>query len=48
MLFLAQDHKSDQMVLEDFIAFMGYKPREFWHFLEKFWNLEPFENVYDP
>lgn len=39
------DHKLDQRSLEDFIAFMGYKPREFWDIVERFWNRELFDKI---
>ena len=44
-LVMEYDHKLDQRAMEDFITFMGYKPREFWDIVEKFWNPELFENV---
>jgi hypothetical protein len=44
-LVMEHDHKLDQRAMEDFITFIGYKPREFWDIVEKFWNRELFENV---
>ena len=39
------DHKLDQRSMDDFINFMGYKPREFWDIVEKFWNSNIFEQT---
>ena len=44
-LVMEHDHKLDQRAMEDFIAFMGYKPRQFWDIVERFWNPELFDNV---
>lgn len=44
-LVMEHDHKLDQRAMDDFIAFMGYKPRQFWDIVERFWNPELFENV---
>lgn len=44
-LVMEYDHKLDQRALEDFITFMGYKPRQFWDIVERFWNIKIFENV---
>ncbi|MDY7080713.1 MAG: N-acetyl sugar amidotransferase [Chloroflexota bacterium] len=44
-LLMEHDHKLDQRAMEDFIAFMGYRPRQFWDIVEQFWNPELFENV---
>jgi N-acetyl sugar amidotransferase len=44
-LVVEHDHKLDQRAMEDFINFMGYKPRQFWDIVERFWNLNLFENI---
>ena len=44
-LVMEHDHKLDQRAMEDFITFMGYKPRQFWDIVEQFWNPELFENI---
>jgi len=44
-LVMEHDHKLDQRAMEDFITFMGYKPRQFWDIVERFWNPELFEDV---
>ena len=44
-LVMEHDHKLDQRAMEDFITFMGYKPRRFWGIVEQFWNPELFENI---
>jgi N-acetyl sugar amidotransferase len=44
-LVMEHDHKLDQRAMEDFITFMGYKPRQFWDIVERFWNPELFETV---
>jgi hypothetical protein len=44
-IVMENDHKLDQRTLEDFIGFMGYKPRQFWDVVERFWNPELFECV---
>ncbi|MFC1911841.1 N-acetyl sugar amidotransferase [Chloroflexota bacterium] len=41
-LVMEYDHKLDQRSLDDFITFMGYKPRQFWDVVEKYWNPEIF------
>jgi len=32
------DHLLDHRAMEDFCSFMGYRPRQFWDIVEKFWN----------
>ncbi|MFC1954518.1 N-acetyl sugar amidotransferase [Chloroflexota bacterium] len=44
-LVMEHDHKLDQKSMEDFISFMGYRPRQFWDIVERFWNLEIFEKI---
>jgi N-acetyl sugar amidotransferase len=44
-LVMEHDHKLDQRAMDDFIAFMGYTPRQFWDIVERFWNQDLFENV---
>jgi len=44
-LVMEYDHRLDQRSLDDFITFMGYKPRQFWDIVEQFWNPGIFENV---
>ena len=44
-LVMEHDHKLDQRAMEDFVTFMGYKPRQFWDIVEQFWNPELFENI---
>ena len=39
------DHKLDQRILDDFLAFTGYSDKEFWDFTEKFWNKDLFEKI---
>lgn len=39
------DHKLDQKILDDWLAFTGYTDKEFWDIVEKFWNREIFEKV---
>jgi N-acetyl sugar amidotransferase len=46
-LVMKYDHRLDKRAMEDFITFMGYKPRQFWEVVEKFWNQEIFEKVDD-
>jgi hypothetical protein len=41
-LIREHDHKLDQKVLDDFLAFTGYSDKEFWSIVEKFWNREIF------
>ena len=44
---MEHDHKLDQRAMEDFITFMGYRPRQFWDIVEQFWNPELFEKGND-
>ena len=44
-LVMEHDHRLDQKAMEDFVTFMGYRPRQFWDIVERFWNPELFENV---
>ena len=44
-LVMNYDHILDQRAMDDFTTFMGYKPRQFWSIVERFWNTEIFENV---
>ena len=37
------DHKLDQKMLDDWLAFTGYTNKEFWDIVEKFWNRDIFE-----
>jgi N-acetyl sugar amidotransferase len=46
-LVMKYDHRLDKRAMEDFMTFMGYKPRQFWEIVEKFWNQEIFEKVDD-
>lgn len=46
-LIMRYDHRLDQRAMDDFITFMGYKPRGFWEIVDKFWNSEIFEKVND-
>ena len=39
------DHKLDQKAMEDFLNFTGYTAREFWDIVDRWYNLEIFENV---
>lgn len=39
------DHKLDQRALDDFLAFTGYTPREFWGIVERFYNRDLFDHV---
>ena len=31
--------------MDDFIEFLGYKPKRFWDIVEKFWNREIFSRI---
>ena len=42
---MEHDHKLDQRAMDDFINFMGYKPRQFWDVVERFWTPELFDKV---
>jgi tRNA(Ile)-lysidine synthase TilS/MesJ len=44
-LVMEHDHKLDQRTMNDLTAFMGYRPRQFWDIVERFWNATLFENV---
>jgi N-acetyl sugar amidotransferase len=44
-LVMEHDHKLDQRAMLDFIGFMGYKPRQFWDIVERFWNPNLFEKI---
>jgi hypothetical protein len=44
-LVTEHDHKLDQRAMEDFISFMGYRPRQFWDIVERFWNPDIFEKI---
>jgi len=44
-LIREHDHKLDQRILDDFMAFTGYSDKEFWDITEKFWNRELFEKI---
>jgi N-acetyl sugar amidotransferase len=44
-LVMDYDYRLDQRAMEDFITFMGYRPRQFWDIVERFWNPELFEKV---
>lgn len=46
-LVMKYDHRLDKKAMEDFVTFMGYRPRQFWEIVEKFWNQEIFEKVDD-
>jgi len=39
------DHKLDQKMLDDWLAFTRYTDKEFWDIVEKFWNRKIFEKV---
>jgi N-acetyl sugar amidotransferase len=39
------DHKLDQIMLDDWLAFTRYTDREFWNIVEKFYNRNIFEKV---
>jgi len=39
------DDKLDQKSLDDFLAFVGYTPKQFWDIVEKWWNPNIFEKV---
>ncbi len=45
LLVMEYDHRLDQRSCDDFINFMGYKPRQFWDIVERFRNKEIFDNV---
>ena len=42
-LIKKHDHKLDQRILDDFLAFTGYSDKEYWDITEKFWNKDLFE-----
>jgi hypothetical protein len=44
-LVMEHDHKLDQRAMLDFISFMGYKPRQFWDIVERYWNPTLFEKT---
>jgi len=44
-LVMEYDYRLDQRAMDDFITFMGYKPRQFWDIVEQYWNPELFEKV---
>jgi N-acetyl sugar amidotransferase len=44
-LVMEYDHKLDQRSMDDFINFMGYRPRQFWDIVECFWNPKIFKKV---
>ena len=44
-LIMENDHKLDQLAMDDFINFLGYTPKQFWDIVEKFWNRDIFEKV---
>lgn len=44
-LVMKYDHRLDRRAMEDFLTFMGYKPRQFYDIVEQFWNREIFEKV---
>ena len=44
-LIREHDHKLDQRILDDFMAFTGYSDKAFWDITEKFWNRELFEKI---
>lgn len=44
-LILKNDPKLDQRSMDDFIEFLGYKPKHFWDVIEKFWNREIFSKI---
>jgi len=35
------EHRS----MDDFVIFFGYKPRQFWDVVDRFWNPELFDKV---
>jgi len=39
------DHKLDQLALQDFLNFTGYTHNEFWNIVESFWNQDLFKTV---
>jgi N-acetyl sugar amidotransferase len=43
-LVMEYDHRLDQRAMEDFTTFMGYRPRQFWDIVDRFWNTEIFQN----
>jgi len=44
-LIIENDHKIDQLALQDFMDFLGYTARQFWNIVERFWNPRIFEKV---
>ncbi|MCP3932988.1 MAG: N-acetyl sugar amidotransferase [Bacteroidetes bacterium] len=38
------DQNLDRRAMDDFNNFLGYTPKQFWKFVDKFWNQELFEN----
>ena len=44
-LIRENDHKLDQIVLDDFLQFTGYTYKEFWDIVDKFYNKDIFEKV---
>jgi N-acetyl sugar amidotransferase len=44
-LIMKNDHRLDQRSMEDFIKFLGIKPRKFWDIVDKFWNQEIFQKT---
>ncbi len=40
------DHKLDRKALDDFNAFLGYTPKQFWEIVEKFWNTDIFKKIH--
>lgn len=46
-LVMEHDRKLDQKSQDDFVSFMGYRHREFWDIMDRFWNQELFEKVDD-
>ena len=44
-LIMEHDYKLDQRVMEDFINFLGYTPKQFWDIVERWWNREIFEEI---
>lgn len=44
-LVMENDHKLDQLALEDFCKVLGYTEHQFWNIVEPFWNRDLFHKV---
>ncbi len=46
-LVMENDPKLDQKAMDDFIAFLGCTPKQFWDVVDNYWNKNLFEKVDD-